>query len=880
MKKETIDPAGKTMANDFRDAVIEQAILSSERKSNDTIKETAAAPTVSVQNQSTHVTPQSPAPNRTLSSTSELILGEKLGEGGMGTVFQATQKEMQRQVAVKELQPTLGAIDRIKQSFVTEAVVTGKLAHPNIVPVYGLGKTPDSLCMSMKLVSGCTLENILRPQTGEHRILSCGLDLDDRIEILIAICNPVAFAHSREIIHRDIKPDNIMTGEFGEILLLDWGLASSITEDPLHISVEGMPHVTQLTGPEGTWSYMAPEMMDGDGAALGVHSDIYLLGACLYDIVAGESPHRHRLERLFKTTEERDYCKPLPANVDAEIRHICAKAMASNPKKRYASVLDFQRDLKDYLKHQQSRQIAKQAERQFAAAKSMSPGKVNDASRISLFYNLANALSLFRQSLVLWDANQQAKEAFQKDSLEAAKIMIQSGEYNSALVYLKDVEGQQADTLRQKVTAAVHNIRKARRAMVYLRFAGIVFAGLLVASAVSAWLVYHFMETTADRLSMEVRATLVSNGQQALQRIVSNVATNIKLQQHTIGVALDHFADSFELAYAATEGATAKEQERMEASELLDFVYSRRHAKNIDAANSPSLVTFDGFVFHQPSFAPIVDTYREKMALQRIAPEIKRLYMRNRNLLVRYFMAFADSHLSANYPGSRDKPADYDPVLRDWFKIGAAVDNVIFTRPYRDVTTNRVLVSAVRAVRKSNGELHGVAGIDLYMSDLQRQLKVNPRWADEFKIEIARIDGDELDILFSTTYEKMNRNATWQTAVPRTRISHIQKKAVAVMRDTLAENKEGVVTLKQNGQSVFWGYAPLGINDSFVLLTVDYKTLTRDADRIQNTIVQENTETLIFAGKMVGLIFATLLLFSLVLTVSAVRRKLARKAML
>ncbi len=145
---------------------------------------------------------------------------EVLGKGGMGIVYKARQKSLDRIIALKMLGKSLPEKQNLRSKFLIEAVVAGDLDHPNIVPIYDVGETESGLLFySMKHVKGVPWKEIMHTK-----------NVNDNLEILLSICDAIAFAHSRGIIHRDIKSENVMLGDYGEVLLMDWGMAVSVDE--------------------------------------------------------------------------------------------------------------------------------------------------------------------------------------------------------------------------------------------------------------------------------------------------------------------------------------------------------------------------------------------------------------------------------------------------------------------------------------------------------------------------------------------------------------------------------------------------------------------------------------------------------------------------
>ena len=180
-----------------------------------------------------------------------------------------------RDVAVKMIRPEAAAHGGAWVSFLSEAMVTADLDHPNIVPIHDIGTTQDGfLFYAMKEVRGTCWKDVIESKSQA-----------ENLEILLNVCDAVAFAHSKGIVHRDLKPDNVMLGDFGEVLVMDWGLAVGIDAGGK------AQHVAQDSGRAGTPAYMAPEMARCESARIGPASDIYLLGGILYEIATGLRPH-------------------------------------------------------------------------------------------------------------------------------------------------------------------------------------------------------------------------------------------------------------------------------------------------------------------------------------------------------------------------------------------------------------------------------------------------------------------------------------------------------------------------------------------------------------------------------------------------------------
>ena len=224
------------------------------------------------------------------------------GEGGLGRVWLARDGDLNRKVALKEVRLDKSADARHLRRFLKEAQVTGQLEHPNIVPVYELArrKEDDQPFYTMRFVEGRTLG---REIADFHRERSGGpldrLALQRRLlEPFVKICEAIGYAHSRNVIHRDLKPENVVLGDHGEVIVLDWGLAkllaepggpdATVAEDAIALSPEARADQTQ--GRVGTPAYKAPEQVAMDHDKIDARTDIYGLGAILFEILANRPP--------------------------------------------------------------------------------------------------------------------------------------------------------------------------------------------------------------------------------------------------------------------------------------------------------------------------------------------------------------------------------------------------------------------------------------------------------------------------------------------------------------------------------------------------------------------------------------------------------------
>jgi len=288
--------------------------------------------------------------------------------GALGEVFLARNAELNREVALKFLKSSRARDPASLRRFLQEAEVTGRLEHPGVVPIYTLGAdAAGAPCYAMRFIRGATLQDAI---DGFHTAERSGRDASERSlalrELLtrfVSVCTTVAYAHSRAILHRDLKPRNVMLGRYDETLVVDWGLAKPFApgdvaacagEEALLPSSgsSGSGSDTPTVGVVGTLAYMSPEQAEARWDVVGPASDIFSLGAVLYAILTGQPPYQ--LGSDGEIIERVKQCRfPKPREVKPEVPRsleaICQKAMAARPADRYATALDLAGDVKCWL---------------------------------------------------------------------------------------------------------------------------------------------------------------------------------------------------------------------------------------------------------------------------------------------------------------------------------------------------------------------------------------------------------------------------------------------------------------------------------------------------------------------------------------------------
>ena len=293
-------------------------------------------------------------PQKTNAFADNLVIQRIIAEGGVGRVRLAYDKTIGRRVAVKELLETALGDSQLQKTFIHEAKITGKLEHPGIIPVYQLGYRENGTAYYiMRYVKGETLEEQLKKcqKSTQDQSYNQRMKL---LDVLIDCCDTIAYSHSKGVIHRDLKPSNIISGKFGETIVLDWGIAQAIDEgdgdffSTVHSDQTDTYSDNDNTHSVGTLHYMAPEQLNGKAIKA---SDVYSLGVILFRLITGELPYKGNSSDVEAWLLS-DKPSPSPNRylnlISPEIVAICEKAMAKSPNDRFADASELSLQLKAY----------------------------------------------------------------------------------------------------------------------------------------------------------------------------------------------------------------------------------------------------------------------------------------------------------------------------------------------------------------------------------------------------------------------------------------------------------------------------------------------------------------------------------------------------
>ena len=458
-----------------------------------------------------------------------------LGAGAMGEVYVARQTSVNRDVAFKKqiFQQETSRRKRIRNrnKFLFEAQITANLDHPNIVAIHDMGRDQSGdVFYCMELVRGKPWDEVI----GD-------MSLEDNLEVLLKVINGIAYAHSKNTIHRDLKPENTMLGNFGEVLIMDWGLGVNLDHGP-------------PPGMGGTPGFMAPEMARPPKEAVGKHSDIYLLGAILFMITTGHSPHegedvwaclRHASKNQFVDVSKSD------RKIDKRLLAIAYKAMSTEPADRYANADQLRKAIENYQSNLLSIRLTER-----------SALELDTAIENQDYEYFSKSMFGFREALALWDKNANASSGLQKAKLAYAQSALDRQDFELGMSLLDPNQSDEAP-LYQKLRKGADSSNQRRRLVWLAIGASVLLLGALVFTST--------MSARAQRLNAENLAEAVKLEKKAKFEAVSateKAEEEKRRAEEERGKAQVERKKAEEAKKKAEELAVAEEAERRRAEGL------------------------------------------------------------------------------------------------------------------------------------------------------------------------------------------------------------------------------------------------------------------------------------------------------------------------
>jgi serine/threonine-protein kinase len=431
---------------------------------------------------------------------------EIIGEGGMGVIREAEQVTLGRVVAVKTLKPSRreagAALDLLR-----EAWVTGSLEHPNVVPVHYLELDERGHpVIVLKRIAGVEWSQLLYDAAAVEARFGATDLLAWNLGILLQVLNAIRFAHSKGIVHRDLKPSNVMIGDYGEVYLLDWGIAVSLRDD----RSGRMSLASNATELAGTPCYMAPEMLGRDNCPwpISERTDVYLAGSVLFELITTKPPHDG--PTALAVIASVIASKPvLPASVPPELAKICLRAMAEDPADRFESADAMRVAIQSYLEHRGSANLCARAELRLgellevvahpishlSAANTPAELEAADAAELEqreTVYRLYGACRFgCHEALAVWRDNVDAQTCLARATISVAEYELATANPKAAVTLLGELSDAPAELVARARQAADAEARHQAE-LEKLRVQHDTVAGRRTRSALSGLLGFTF----------------------------------------------------------------------------------------------------------------------------------------------------------------------------------------------------------------------------------------------------------------------------------------------------------------------------------------------------------------------------------------------------
>ena len=596
---------------------------------------------------------------------------DAIGRGGLAEVRLARDRRLLRKVAVKHLLPKVTNYDLVRR-FVREGRITAQLDHPNIVPVYDFDRAPDDeagLALVMKLVDGRGLNEVvavLRERLRAEPTAEPEPDLRTRLGWFVKVCEAMSYAHSRGIVHRDLKPGNVMIGRFGEVYVMDWGVAKALgrplgagatgepddpspgdarpterpTFDPIALDEEATQHGVLV----GTFAYMPPEQAFGTDYPVDHRADIFSLGLVLFSLVTLARPRPAQTQEGMYAHAEAGFVAPVEHVVEGrsiapELVAIIRKATAQVPQDRYRDVEALAADVERFLAGE---------------ATSVLP---DDARRAAWrWVNRHRQLALFAVVLAVL--------------LSGAGAAIWGLARENAAIEAADEREERLTALLGDVTAQAHRIDS------------------------------HFLQLE------DLTLGLARSSAYLLGQAPPNQERVWRLREFK-----EEGAGPPDLAFSELYGRSVS----------VDYPVAKVAPGVRWEDVEPLLARLAPLRHHYRR--TLLDSGAPGVSAESAEAEA---LLRERGLPIRWAYVGLEAGAMFSFPGKGTYPPDYDPRVRPWYRLGKEADGVVWGNPYLDLQGQGPVLPGVTPLRNGAGKLLGVLGVEVTYTDLIRELLRGP----------------------------------------------------------------------------------------------------------------------------------------------------------
>ena len=603
-----------------------------------------------------------------------------LGEGAMGMVHVARDVELKRRVALKSIHAETND-DKGKERFLREILITAQLDHPNIMQIYSMEKTVDGrLAYTMKWIKGRVLTDFIQDCVDEYEegISKNALSLNDRLEVFLKLCDAMYYAHQKKVIHRDLKPDNIMIGAFGEAIVVDWGIARRIGDtrdenDPNpkeEIELVGDAQTTQDGAIVGSVGYMSPEQARGDIEELDGKSDQYALGLILFELVTlvrGISDGRlmDMLRRARRGQIAPFVHRSFKVKIREELVAIIEKATENDSRNRYADVDALADDVRRFLREEPV--LVRPDPPLTKITRWISKNRTK-----ALFTFLSVGIFALVSNLYNLHVQQQERE-----------------EHHQLQEELREQASLRAKQLGELITSVSSQGHKIDERLLF-------YQGFLRELAATA-------ETRLQLLSpLEPPPMVYLNENYAIpeQAPVDLVDSDRYKKKMSVDHAVIKLAPNVQL--------------------MEDVLMQAQHLASL-----------------QPTFKAIFIESAEQNDLN--DKEIRKMILEDGTPLV-WALVATETGIHSAYPGKGGYKAEYDPRARPWYKNSIDTEGPHCQAPYQDAMGQGLILPCTMTIHQENGTLMGVAGVEFTFSFIVQHLLSLPTYSELTKSYL--VDGE------------------------------------------------------------------------------------------------------------------------------------------
>ncbi len=477
------------------------------------------------------------------------------GEGGFGEVWRANQYSLGRIVALKRIRSGMRNTGAVEDAFRIEALTTARLEHPNIIPMYDLGADEAGLpVLVMRYVEGHTWLSLLNK---DFSTLSVADFLAKHLPILIDVAQATAYAHSRGVVHRDLKPSQVMLGEFGEVLLMDWGLAVALYRIPKEIGASEM--ASGGTNPAGTVAYMAPEQTLRTTDRIGPWTDVYLLGGILFTLLTSRAPHDADDSRTaFEMARDGQFPDPKEAaegrEVPEELRQLVFECLEPEREQRIQSAMEIVQRLQAYLSG-----AGKRRESESMALRASAMLENSDGS----YASYGAIIDLLQRAAISWPDNPAVAPLFEEVSECFARAAIRNRDLMLARIEAGRIANEERrEALFAEISAKDERTKAiARQRKIASRLAAALLGVIIFGGGIYTWLLAR---AQAEEKAAHARA----------EKLLEFMLSDLRIGLEPIGRLdlLDGVSAQALLYFDSIPSRSLSDKERAQRATMLDAI--------------------------------------------------------------------------------------------------------------------------------------------------------------------------------------------------------------------------------------------------------------------------------------------------------------------